>query len=357
MPFGDPNRDAEAAHRFDHIYTHWIKSAVEEFRPNDDAGPITCHRGDKEVRSGDIIAQVIEDLSDADFVIADLSGRNANVFYELGVRHALRNNTILIAQDINDIPFDIRGLRTICYSYDPESLISLKRQLQATLSEMSATAPRIDNPVRKFLYEREVSKLVDAPVPPGFDALRQLVNEMHSVRQDLAERVSEMRVLVEFTTSSGESIASAGSKAGGGAAVFEGAWTSLESGGLYVVKRVGSELRGPYCFGSDNTLTAHFFNVQIVGNQILCRFRWFWQPVGQGHPVEGCVILRPAGKDRLDGGWWYLEQLPGGARIDLQNVHDKLPAMSPLHLVRIPMPDPMPAWVVDYFNRASAGAV
>ena len=140
---------------------------------------------------------------------------------------------------------------------------------------------------------------------------------MHSVRQDLAERVSEMRVLVEFTTSSGESIASAGSKAGGGAAVFEGAWTSLESGGLYVVKRVGSELRGPYCFGSDNTLTAHFFNVQIVGNQILCRFRWFWQPVGQGHPVEGCCDFETGGEgDRLDGGWWYLEHQTWRCQVD-----------------------------------------
>src|SRR5262245_54851835 len=136
MPIGDFNKDAESAKRFEHIYTHWIKTAVEDLQSAHELGRIGCHRADKDNRPGDIIAQVIEALSDADFVIADLTGRNPNVFYELGVRHALRNNTILIAQDIDDIPFDLRGQRTICYRYDPQSLIELKLQLQASLSAM-----------------------------------------------------------------------------------------------------------------------------------------------------------------------------------------------------------------------------
>jgi hypothetical protein len=348
MPIGDPDKDLESAKRFEHIYTHWIKTAVEDLNLAPELGRIGCHRADKEVRPGDIIAQVIEALSEADIVIADLTGRNPNVFYELGVRHALRNNTLLIAQDLEDIPFDLRGQRAICYRYDPESLISLKRQLQASLSEMISATTQIDNPVRRFLYEREVAKLVAAPVPPGYDALRQLLNEMHVVRQDLAERVIEIRELVQHTTSTREPPAVLASEE---LSVFEGAWTSTEDGGLYVVKRTGPELRGPYCFGSDRELTAHFFNVQIVGEQLLCRFKWF------GQPIEGCVILRPVGEDRLVGGWWYIDRLPAKARTDLQRVHEKLPGMNPLHLVRVPMPEPMPSWATDYFNRAIAGEV
>jgi len=351
MPIGDPSRDAEAARRFKHIYEYWIKPAVEELHPDADSRHVVCHRADKEVRPGDIISQVIEALSEADLVIADLTGKNPNVFYELGVRHALRNNTVLIAQDLNDIPFDIRGLRTICYRYDPESLIDLKRQLQASLSEMFASPTQIDNPVRKFLYEREAAKLMAAPVPPGYDAIRQLVNELQAVRRDLAERVTEMRDLVESTTSSEGSPIPAGNRMKTSPSVFEGAWTSSEHGGLYIVKRVGSELRGPYCFTSDHELTSHFFNVQIVGKQLLCRFRWFRQP------IEGCIILRLVTKDRLVGGWWFLEALPRAAKKDLRQVHDGLAEMNPLHLVRVPMPDPLPAWAVDYFERAGAGAV
>jgi hypothetical protein len=167
MPIGDPRKDAESARRFEHIYTHWIKTAVEELRLAPELGQIPCHRADKENRPGDIISQVIEAVAEADFVIADLTGRNSNVFYELGVRHALRNNTILIAQDIDDIPFDLRGQRTICYRYDPESLVGLKRSIQSSLSDMISTTTQIDNPVRRFLYEREVAKIVSAPVPLG----------------------------------------------------------------------------------------------------------------------------------------------------------------------------------------------
>ena len=311
-------------------------------------GTIACHRADKDNRPGEIIAQVIEALSEADFVIADLTGRNPNVFYELGVRHALRNNTILIAQDIDDIPFDLRGQRAICYRYDPESLIGFKRQLQASLTVMVSATKQVDNPVRRFLYEREVAKLVDAPVPPGYDVLRQLVNEMHAVRQDLAERVIEIRDLVRHTTSTAEPpVAITNDQL----SVFEGAWTSAERGGLYIVKRVGDELRGPYCFGSDHELTAHFYNVQIVGQQLLCRFKWFRQP------IEGCVILRPVTKDRLVGGWWYIEELPGRARTDLRHINQDLPEMNSLHLERVPMPNPMPGWATDYFARASESKV
>ncbi|MEA2237729.1 MAG: hypothetical protein QOC81_2453 [Thermoanaerobaculia bacterium] len=171
---------------------------------------------------------------------------------------------------------------------------------------------------------------------------------MHAVRHDLAERVTEIRDLVQHTTSTPEPAVVVTTDA---LSPFEGAWTSTEHGGLYLVKRCGSELRGPYCFGSDSELSSHFYNVQIVGEQLLCRFKWF------KHPVEGCIILRLVSKDRLAGGWWYIEQLPKRARADLRQVHERLPAMNPLHLVRIATPEPLPGWAIDYFERALAGDV
>jgi hypothetical protein len=347
MPIGDPSND-ETSRRFEHIYTHWIKAAVEELPPVSGGTQITCHRADKDNRPGDIITQVIEAISDADIVIADLTGRNPNVFYELGVRHAVRNGTILLAQDIADIPFDLRGQRTICYRYDPESLIALKCQLQATLAEIISGTMQIDNPVRRFLHEREVAKILAAPVSPGYDALRELVSEMNTVRQDLAERVVEIRELVQYSTSSPTREAAPEDD---GISAFEGAWTSRENGGLYIVQRVRSEWRGPYCYGGRSELTSHFYNVQIVGKQFLCRFQWFRQP------IEGCVILRAIDKDHLAGGWWYIHQLPDGEMTDLRDVHENLPQMNPLHLIRIPLPDPLPGWVRRYFDRVRAGEI
>jgi hypothetical protein len=98
MPFGNPDLDSKKAHRLELIYSEWIKPTVESIK-YDDVHPIQCHRADKILRPEEILSHIVENLVSADLVIADLSGRNANVYYELGVRHAVNNNTILISDN------------------------------------------------------------------------------------------------------------------------------------------------------------------------------------------------------------------------------------------------------------------
>ena len=159
MPFGNPATDRDHAKKLDLIYSHWIKTAVESF-VLPDSTRIECHRADKSARPTEIITHVLENLVASDIVIADLSGRNPNVFYELGVRHAVNNNTILIADSVDDIPFDLRGLRTIAYKYEPEDMLKLQDSLKQAIKEILEQPKKIDNPVRKFLYDQEVEKLI-----------------------------------------------------------------------------------------------------------------------------------------------------------------------------------------------------
>ena len=58
-------------------------------------------------------------INSASLVITDMTGRNANVFYELGMAHAVGVPVVLIAQNVDDIPFDLRGVRTIIYGDSP----------------------------------------------------------------------------------------------------------------------------------------------------------------------------------------------------------------------------------------------
>ncbi len=64
--------------------------------------------------------QVLEDIwkgiCEASIVIADVTGRNPNVFYELGIAHVLGRRVLLLAQDVHDIPFDTRIYRHILYN-------------------------------------------------------------------------------------------------------------------------------------------------------------------------------------------------------------------------------------------------
>src|SRR4051812_26839825 len=103
MPFGsladDPSRRGFWTEVYEEILVPSIARAAPGFK---------CLRADEIASSNNIIADVVAYLCDARLVIADLTGSNANVFYELGVRHALGKPTVLIAQDLEDIPFDLR---------------------------------------------------------------------------------------------------------------------------------------------------------------------------------------------------------------------------------------------------------
>ncbi len=67
---------------------------------------------------GKIIDQVWTGISAARVLVAELTGRNPNVFYELGIAHALRKPVVLIASNEIDVPFDVRHIRVIYYDKD-----------------------------------------------------------------------------------------------------------------------------------------------------------------------------------------------------------------------------------------------
>jgi hypothetical protein len=86
-------------------------------KPILDAG-FECKRGDEIPDYGPIPEQIKKMLMEADLVVADLSGRNPNVFYELGFRHALGSPSISISNDLDGLPFDVATYRTILYRVD-----------------------------------------------------------------------------------------------------------------------------------------------------------------------------------------------------------------------------------------------
>lgn len=112
MPFGrKPGLDGNWID-FDTIYQTLIKPALEE------AG-FEAFRADEETVSGDILTDMFQELLLADLVIADMSINNANVFYELGVRHAFRKRGVVHIQAGRAyMPFDVFNVRTIPYHLD-----------------------------------------------------------------------------------------------------------------------------------------------------------------------------------------------------------------------------------------------
>lgn len=114
MPIGDLG--SEKYRQYLAIYEHIIKEAVEPLG-------FKCERADEIPDSGVIPDQIHRSLKTSELVIADLTEKNPNVMYEVGLRHAMGRPIVSIAQDVRGLPFDISHYRTILY--DPCNLNSV----------------------------------------------------------------------------------------------------------------------------------------------------------------------------------------------------------------------------------------
>lgn len=76
----------------------------------------TATRGDDDYKSSNILKHILERMVAARLVIANISGRNPNVFYELGIAHSLGKPVVIISRNADEIPFDLGALRVLVYT-------------------------------------------------------------------------------------------------------------------------------------------------------------------------------------------------------------------------------------------------
>lgn len=115
------------AEEFRPIYDEIVKPVVEQFGLN-------CVRADDLYGSKAIIEDIWKLINEAKIIIADVTGKNANVFYEIGLAHAVGKEVIIISQAIEHVPFDLRHLRCFIYRDSVAGFRRLESQLQQALS-------------------------------------------------------------------------------------------------------------------------------------------------------------------------------------------------------------------------------
>jgi hypothetical protein len=96
---------------------------------------LLCRRADDIALPGSILADVLSNIGRAGLIIAELTGQNPNVFYELGIAHTVKPSArvILLSADVNHIPFDLRHLKTVIYAGDHDRL---RAGIAATLKQL-----------------------------------------------------------------------------------------------------------------------------------------------------------------------------------------------------------------------------
>lgn len=117
--------------KFDDIYKFGIKEAAKE-------EGAYAERIDEQIFLEGILERIFNQINKADIIVADMTGRNENVFYEVGYAHALGKIVLLLTQNVDDIPFDLKNKQHIVYAGKIETLQSeLKKKIRWAISESS----------------------------------------------------------------------------------------------------------------------------------------------------------------------------------------------------------------------------
>jgi hypothetical protein len=175
MPFGG---------WLDTYYNEVYKPAIEE------AGLKPC-RADDLYRPGTVVNDIWDYTQRAKILLADLTGKNANVFYELGLAHALAKPVILVTESIDDVPFDLRALRVIEYDKNaPDWGDILKEKLSNAIKEVLEAPAEAVLPA--FLRVEVGSK--KPTVTPQQKELIELKQDLDALRREFRLYPRELRL-------------------------------------------------------------------------------------------------------------------------------------------------------------------
>jgi hypothetical protein len=148
MPFGRKTDAAGRVTDFDAVYQQIIAPAVSAV----DLDPI---RADEEKIGGAIHKPMFERLMLCNYAVADITGANPNVYYELGIRHAMRpRSTVILFAAGTILPFDIALLRGIPYQTNEQGVPSNPAACVAAISKQLGAAkenPHDDSPLFQLL--------------------------------------------------------------------------------------------------------------------------------------------------------------------------------------------------------------
>jgi len=147
MPFGKKKNASGHEIDFDSVYEQLIRPAIEDA----ELDPI---RANEEEAGGIIHKPMYERLLLCEYAVADLTTANANVFYELGIRHATRpHSSILVFAEGDRLPFDISFLRGLPYELDPSGKPKENHKFKTELTNrlLAARSPTVDSPIYQLV--------------------------------------------------------------------------------------------------------------------------------------------------------------------------------------------------------------
>jgi hypothetical protein len=185
-PIGD--LDSETRKRSDQIFKYVFEPAAKECG-------YEAIRADHIAEPGMITSQIIQHIIDDPIVIADLTGKNPNVFYELAIRHAIRKPYAQIVESGERIPFDVAGLRTIDVNHhDLDSVDFAKQELIKQIKSMQQEGSEVNSPI-SITLDLDILRRSEIPekrqLADVLTAIQELKSEVISLKTDCILNIKE----------------------------------------------------------------------------------------------------------------------------------------------------------------------
>jgi hypothetical protein len=170
----------------DRVHADWVLEEI--IKPEiAELSDFAVKRADEDKRPGQIDSHLINDLHNAELVIADLSLRNPNVFYEVGIRHMLQLPIVHMQLASERPVFDVAGFRAVKFSIKRvQDLRAARSELRAHIRHALDPANRIINPISNARGSFEIAQ-------NGTPELKLIQEEIRELRQAVAEVVDEKK--------------------------------------------------------------------------------------------------------------------------------------------------------------------
>ena len=189
------------------------------------------HAGDEDNQQN-ILADIIPPIYSADIVLADLTGLNPNVMYELGIAHSFNKKTIMITRDdLGSFPFDLKQYRAKDYSTHFKKFYDLIIYLEKNLKGARDGSVIFNNPVGDFLVHSKIApeelfkkEIIKVDIPEGekgfLDFLADVEEDTEKMTADIETMSSEMNVMSNGINGCTEEIERVNKNGGNGTASF-----------------------------------------------------------------------------------------------------------------------------------------
>src|ERR1017187_1523811 len=169
----------------------------------ENCGYETPIRADHITQPGVITTQVFTHLWDDDLVIADLTGGNPNVFYELAVRHVRRKPFVHLILAGEKIPFDIAPNRTLSFGFDIKEAEIAKKALEAMVNGSNEDLATVQTPL-SLAVDFSTAGASSNPLQDGIAQILSIVQEIKGASERSGHHTPSLRVRTLLSGLSGK---------------------------------------------------------------------------------------------------------------------------------------------------------